>query len=72
MEFDGKKSRRTGRRLADVSVFLGEGVAGLVSGETLHEGGQQRQSAEEGDELEQIQCHSNSPYEVCAAGAATT
>ena len=57
MEFDGKKSRRTGRRLADVSVFLGEGVAGLVSGEALHEGGQQRQSAEERDKLEQIHCH---------------
>ena len=55
-----------------MSVFLGEGVAGLVSGETLHEGGQQRQSAEEGDELEQIHCHSISPYEVCAARAATT
>ena len=72
MEFDGKKAAGSCRRLADVSVFLGEGVAGLVSGEALHEGGQQRQSAEEGDELEQIHCHSISPYEVCAAVAATT
>ena len=72
MEFDGKKSRRTGRWLAVISVFLGEGVAGLVSGETLRKDGQQRQSAEEGDELEQIHCHSISPYEVCAAVAATT
>ena len=55
-----------------MSVFLGEGVAGLVSGEALHKDGQQRQSAEEGDELEQIHCHSISPYEVCAARAATT
>ena len=38
MEFDDEKAAGSYRRLADVSVFLGEGVAGLVSGDL--QGGQ--------------------------------
>ena len=43
MEFAGKKAAGPAGGFRGISGFLGEGVAGLVSGEAFHKGGQQRQ-----------------------------
>ena len=68
MEFDGKKAAGPAGGFRGYQVSSGK--AYLARYPAKHS--TKAVTAEEGDELEQIHCHSISPYEVCAAVAATT